>query len=117
MLPIQSDPAMWYALERWRDLRSIAADREVIAVWYDQPYGTWIAFQRDAIRAAQHWDGRDQIPEIAGEDTAYFVMSGDTCANVAAHLRADNLRLCRTFRNLPGFEPGTGVAVIAFPDY
>lgn len=92
---------MRYAFERWLDLRAYAVDREVIAVWYEQPPLplTWISFQVDAIRAVGHWAGRESIPPTIDREAAFFVMDAEASANIAANLRANGLHLCRTFHN------------------
>lgn len=96
---------MHYALARWEDIRSIAAEREVVAVWLEDDPATWIAFRVDAVRAVGHWAGRDQVDTGGIVARAFFIMDVQACANVAANLRANGLHLCRTYRNRSQIDP------------
>src|SRR5690349_5959194 len=71
MFAIPLDPAFAYALARWEDIRSIAASREVVAVWYEDNPATWIAFRVDAARMWQNWGGRYTSPEITDEPWSF----------------------------------------------
>lgn len=103
-----ANPEMHYALARWEDLRAIAAEREVIAVWWrDIPGGhTWITFKGDAIRAVEHWAGRNSVDSERDSDHAYFVIDHVAAANIAANLSADGLHLVKTHQNRPQYDPG-----------